>query len=111
MSWARYVWSQLKMWREAVKAVAAAVRDLGLNADVYVIGGAAEGRLTVLSDVDVLVCLRNPEQKHRGLAGEILWRAVDKFNLPWDYPVEIHVVGEEECQLYLKRSHIRADEL
>jgi len=34
MSWARYVWSQLKMWREAVKAVAAAVRNLGLNADV-----------------------------------------------------------------------------
>jgi len=111
MSRARYVWNQLKMWREAVKAVAAAVRDLGLNAYVYVIGGAAEGRLTVLSDIDVLICLRNPEQKHRGLAGEILWRAVDKFNLPWDYPMEIHVVDEDECQLYLKGSHIRADKL
>ncbi len=111
MSWAKYVWSQLKEWRKAVKAIAAAVRDMGLEAEVYVIGGAAEGRLTVLSDIDILVCLEGEDARRRGLAGEILWRAVDKFGLPWDYPVEIHVVGASECETYLKRRYIKADEL
>ncbi len=99
------------MWREAVRAITAAVRDMGLEADVYVIGGAAEGRLTVVSDIDILICIKNEEIERRGLAGRILWRAIDKFGLPWDYPVEIHIVSALECRTYLKKHYLRADEI
>lgn len=88
------------MWREAVKAVARAVRDLGLDAEVYVIGGAAEGRLTVLSDVDVLVCVKrrlSPDEVWT-LRKEILGLAVDKHGLPVDYPVELHIHDAGTCR-------------
>lgn len=48
VSWARHVWNQLRMWREAVRAIASAVKDMELDAEVYVIGGAAEGRLSLI---------------------------------------------------------------
>jgi len=67
--------------------------------------------LTVISDIDVLVCLRSEDVKRRGLLGEILWRAVEKFGLQWDYPVEIHIVKASECTSYLKRPHLRVEEV
>jgi len=86
-------------------AVASAVRSLGLNADVYVFGGAAEGRLTVLSDVDVLVCVRGlGEVDSWRLRKLILAEAMDRHGLPWDYPVEVHVVSGEEAEQYFKHS-------
>jgi predicted nucleotidyltransferase len=106
MYWVKYHLRYLRMLREAVKAVAKAVHDLDPLAEVYLIGGAAEGRLTVLSDVDVLVVIK------RGLDTEslnefrraIYARAVDVYNLPWDCPVEIHIMtGEEFNEAFVKR--------
>ena len=103
MFWVRYHLRHLKAWREAVKAVANAVKSLGLDADVYVIGGAAERRLTVLSDIDVLVCVDEScgvdlwELRRR-----ILTRAMDEHGLPWDYPIELHILVRRECEKLLK---------
>jgi len=83
--------------------VADAVKSLGLDADVYVIGGAAERRLTVLSDIDVLVCVDEScgvdlwELRRR-----ILTRAMDEHGLPWDYPIELHILVRRECEKLLK---------
>ncbi len=60
MYWARYHVSYLRMWKRTAEAIARAVREAELSADVYVVGGAAEGRLTVLSDVDVAVYAEKP---------------------------------------------------
>ena len=103
MFWVRYHLRHLKAWREAVKAVANAVKSLGLDADVYVIGGAAERRLTVLSDIDVLVCVDEscgvgPWELRR----RILTRAMDEHGLPWDYPIELHILVRRECEKLLK---------
>ena len=100
MYWAKYHLSHLRVWREAARAVARAARDLDPSAEVYVVGGAAEGRLTVLSDVDVVVV------PSKALDGEglnefrraVYARAVDLYGLPWDYPVEIHVLAKEEFE-------------
>ena len=58
VSWVKYHLEYLKKWRQAASAIRRAVDELGIDADVYIIGGAAEDRLTVLSDVDVLVCVK-----------------------------------------------------
>jgi predicted nucleotidyltransferase len=70
-----------------------------------VFGGVAEGRVTMLSDIDVLVILS------RTLAGEeisdprsrILVRAMDIYGIPFDAPVELHVADLERAQRYLRR--------
>lgn len=70
-------------------------------------GGVAEDRVTVLSDIDVLVILS------RTLAGEeisdprsrILVRAMDIYGIPFDASVELHVADLERAQRYLR--HVR----
>jgi len=100
MFWVKHHIEHLRNWRRAVEAVAKAVEDLKLDAEVYVFGGAAENRLTVLSDIDVLICVRKEEGDFRELKKKILIRAMDKYNLPWDYPIELHVHPTEEISLF-----------
>ncbi len=51
-------------------------------------GGAAEDRLTVLSDIDILIIVNREltDQEKTKLKAGILWNAVDKYGLPWGYP-------------------------
>ena len=104
MSWAKYHLEHLRRWREAVEAIAKAVRDLGVKAELYVIGGAAESRLTILSDIDVLLCLKEelgPEDLW-ALRRRVLGVAMDKYGLPMDYPVELHIQDKETCSETLR---------
>jgi len=40
--------------------------------------------------------------ERKRLSVEILERAIDAYGLPWDAPVELHIVGEKEAEEYLK---------
>jgi len=104
MYWARYHIEYLRMWRDAVDSIAKAVKDLGIVAEVYVIGGAAEERLTVLSDIDVLICLEKSIESEEiwKLRRKIIGIAIDRYNLPWDYPIELHIHSLDECREILK---------
>jgi len=104
--WVRRRLKYLRVWREAVKAVARAVKDLDPLAEVYVVGGAAENRLTVLSDIDIVVIPSRPldSEAANRLRREVYARVTDFYNLPWDYPVEIHVMQREEFEeAFLRR--------
>lgn len=106
MYWVKYHLNQLRNWRRAVEAVSRALEDLTVEAEAYVIGGAAEDRLTVLSDVDVLICVDSSSSRE-GLAQlrrQVLAKAIDEYGLPWDYPVELHVYLREECEQMLKKA-------
>ncbi len=93
-----------RMRRVAAKAIARAARDLDPNAKVYLVGSTVEGTSTVYSDVDVLVCLGNVSPENVGIVKRrILVRAMDSYGLPWDYPIELHVIGFSECEKLLKR--------
>ena len=104
MYWAKYHLEHLRKWREAVEAIAKAVRELGVKAELYVIGGAAESRLTILSDIDVLLCL---EEELRVedlwmLRKKVLGVAMDKYGLPIDYPIELHIQDKKTCSKTLQ---------
>ena len=104
MSWAKQHLEHLRRWREAVEAIAKAIRDLGIKAELYVIGGAAESRLTILSDIDVLLCLEEklgPEDRW-ALRRKVLGLAMDKYGLPIDYPVELHIWDKKTCSKTLR---------
>jgi predicted nucleotidyltransferase len=102
MFWVKYHIDHLRNWRKAVEAVARAVKDINREAKVYVIGGAAEGRLTIESDVDVVVCIP-VGTNDRKLRKEIMRRAIDVYGMPWDYPIELHLYEERECKEILKQ--------
>ncbi len=62
--WPRYAlerYSLLKKWRNLVDIVARACKEVLSDecVGVYVVGGIAEGRPTVLSDIDVVVVVSN----------------------------------------------------
>ena len=92
----------LSRWREWARLVAcAAQRVLGGRARVYVAGGAAEDRLTLLSDVDVVVALkREPGFKEAAAVRARVLEEAERLGLPLHAPVEIHVVGPEGLARY-----------
>ena len=104
--WVRYHFGHLRRWREYAEKVAKAVSQLIPSARVYVIGGVAEGRVTIYSDIDILIVVP-PGAKRYGLSRDILLKAIDEHGLPWDAPVELHVVEEGEEERYLRRPHVR----
>ena len=104
--WSRYARRRIEYlgeWRRYARIVAEAAKSI-VNAEVYIVGGAAEGRLTVLSDIDVIVAVEEPipEGGRKRIAADILWASIEK-GLPLDYPIEIHIVSREELKEYLRR--------
>jgi len=96
----------LTAWRRYVAAVVAAVQKLYPQARVYVIGGAAEGRLTALSDIDVLVVLPwEPSGKEKLHVSRTIYETAVEHGLPWDYPLNLHVTGPRGFERY--RHHAR----
>ncbi len=105
MAWIRYMVEHLRRWREYAEAIARAACKLYPGSRVYVVGSVARGEPTVASDIDVLIVL--PEDRVRSepryrIAARIFEVAVDDYGLPWDAPVELHIVTPREAERYLK---------
>jgi len=97
----KWFYELISTWRKAAAVVARAAKRLYPEARVYVIGGAAEGRLTALSDLDVLVLLpEDPSPRERlEVKVKVLLKAFEE-GLPWDYPIDLHVVGPKGFERY-----------
>jgi len=101
---------RLLRWHQYAGSIVKAAKEvLGPSTQVYVVGGAAEGRLTALSDIDFVLVTPNAPQSARDrirLAILVRDRAVTRYGLPMDYPVDLHVYDPEE---FLRaRRHYRA---
>ncbi|BBL46991.1 MULTISPECIES: nucleotidyltransferase domain-containing protein [Metallosphaera] len=105
-SWVRDKFEHLSKWREYAKAIADSAREFDPGVKVYVFGGVAEDRITVLSDIDILIIFPRllSDRDIIRLRREILVRAMDEHSLPFDSPVELHVVDSERAKEYLSRA-------
>lgn len=98
--WPRYAlerYSLLKKWRDLVDIVARACKEVLSDecVGVYVVGGIAEGRPTVLSDIDVVVVVSNAGLK--SLEAIIaLRRRSEELGVPIDAPIDIKILTKEE---------------
>jgi len=94
-------------WRTYVKIVSQAVKAVTPEAEVYVAGGAAEKRLTVKSDIDVLIVLPHKLgfEKAAELHAKIL-EVAEELGLPPYAPVEFHIISKEELKRYAKTGKI-----
>ena len=102
--WVRYRFEHLRRWRDYALRVAKAARDVLGDVRVYVVGGVAEGRTTVLSDIDILIVAKEISRDKKRLYVEILERAIDAYKLPWDAPVELHIVDEDGAREHLRQT-------
>ena len=100
--WARYAlerYSLLKKWRDFATAIAKACTDL-LDKNclgVYVVGGAAEDRLTVLSDIDIVITVDRPSFKNIDTILAIK-RKAEQLGLPPEAPIDLKVMTQKEFQ-------------
>lgn len=79
---------------EAVKKI---VLERCRDARVLVFGSVVEGKVTALSDIDILVICDLDERERSGLKAEI------RRKLGYDVPIELHIVSEEEYRNWYER--------
>ena len=94
-------------WRRYAHVVARAVKQVVPEAKAYLAGGAAENRLTVLSDIDILVVLpRRPGFREAAELRARILEEAEKLGLPLYAPVELHIVGEEDLEKYRRMGRL-----
>ncbi len=87
----------LSKWRVVVANVATVIKELYPSSEIYVFGGAAEDRLTVLSDIDIAVVLEDPPKDRAGMLAKI-WEILEAKGIPQYYPLEIHILSKREFE-------------
>nr|WP_287069929.1 nucleotidyltransferase domain-containing protein [Pyrobaculum sp.] len=91
--WARYAlerFSLLKRWRELAAIIARACREVAGDCEVYVVGGAVEDRLTVLSDIDVVAMVEDPALRTIDVVIAVKRRA-EELGLPEGAPIDLKI--------------------
>ncbi|GAB6148820.1 nucleotidyltransferase domain-containing protein [Stetteria hydrogenophila] len=109
--WARHAlerYSILKNWRRHVGFITEACKDVLGNEclHVYVVGGVAEGRITVLSDIDVVITVNDPGLKSIDTVLSVKRRARE-LGLEDDVPIDLKILEEKEFQELVKRGVYR----
>ena len=96
----------LMSWRRNLEKLYRAVKAVVPDAKVYIFGGAAENRLTAVSDIDVLVVTRNPPKDaiEYGKVAARIKEELEKQGMEMSYLYEIHVVDKERARKYLARA-------
>ena len=101
---------ELLKWREYLPhLVDAAKKILGEEVEIYVIGSAVEGRLTVDSDIDIVIIAKEaskPGLRRAQILSET-WKEMEKRGVPWWYPFEIHLMTREEFKILEKGKVLR----
>ena len=94
----RYRLLLLREWRRVAARVVEAVRRLYPEAEVYLIGGVAEGRITVDSDLDIAVVFKTRLSRDERV--DVLARVLESIEdvVPMYYPLEIHVLEAGELE-------------
>ena len=103
--WARYAlerYSLLKRWRELAAIIARACREVAGDCEVYVVGGAVEDRLTVLSDIDVVAMVEDPALRTIDVVIAVKRRA-EELGLPEDAPIDLKIFTPQGFQELLER--------
>jgi len=89
----------LRRWRSVAEIVARVARELYPEAEVYLFGGAAEDRLTVLSDIDIAIVFRKPlDLEERAEIASTIWEKLEEHRIPPYYPLHLVVLSRSEFE-------------
>ncbi len=97
---------EIRLWRRYLGALKTCISSLvvGVRA-AYVVGSAVSGRLTALSDIDVVIVLdRELQTSEEALLRERIWDCLEKQGVPWWYPFTIIIVDVEDYRLIFSKA-------
>ncbi len=95
-------------WRQYAKIIAQTIQNIIPEAKTYLIGGAAENRLTIKSDIDILVVLLNkPDYKEAVKLRAMILEKAEEQGLPPYAPIELRIIGEKELKQYTKKTRVK----
>ncbi len=99
-NWAKYALKRymlLKNWKKHATIIAKACKEtLGEKClQVYVVGGAAENRLTVLSDIDIVITVNDNSLKTIETILAIK-RKAREIGLPDEAPIDLKILTPNE---------------
>ena len=102
----------LKRWREYATIVAAAAKNLlGDKLEVvYVVGGVAEDRVSVFSDIDIVLVVKDPGIKSIDTIADVLVEA-ERLGLPFDAPIDLKMYTAKEFRLNKEKFYRRVIEI
>ena len=94
-------------WRKYIRITYKAVKMIIPNVEIYATGGVVEDRLTVKSDIDLLIVLPHTPTFNEAieLRSRILEEA-EKLGLPLYAPIELHIIGKKELKKYMKKGKV-----
>ena len=87
----------LKDYRKIAEKVKEIIREKHENARVLVFGSVVEGKITALSDIDILVICDLNREKAAELKAEIIKR------IGYSVPVELHIATGEEFEKWYRK--------
>lgn len=96
-------------WRRYLPPLVDAIREVFGDVEAYIFGSAIEGRLTVDSDIDILIVIDHIPRSglERARLIDRLWKAIEIRGVsPW-YPFEFHLITRDEMKLLEKPILIR----
>ena len=99
---------KLLKWREYIPALREAISQVLPDAEIYIIGGAAENRLTALSDIDVLIITDKPPEnpmKKAEITSKIREKLEEK-GINHSYLYQFHIKDKKQAQQLLKTTKI-----
>jgi predicted nucleotidyltransferase len=93
----------ISRWKEYVEIIVKAIRESIPDAMICLTGGAVENRLTVSSDIDILVVLNHkPSFEEAAEIRSKIFAEAYKRGLPLYAPIELHIIGSNDLRRYRK---------
>jgi uncharacterized protein len=93
----------VREWRKFATKIARSARlEFGPSTEVYVFGSAVRDEAVAASDIDILVVVDRPPRSVIE-RNKIRMTIEDSAGLPDVHPFEIHVVSQEESEIYFRR--------
>ncbi len=88
----------LREWRSVLDEVVSVDKEAYPEAEIYLMGGATENRLTVYSDIDLAIVFRKRlDHRERTEILEKIWEKLEG-KIPIYYPLHIIILGENELK-------------
>lgn len=95
---------KLLQWRQYLPALREAINQTLPAKEIYIIGGAAENRLTALSDIDILIVTDKPpaNPKEKAEITSKIREKLEEKGINHTYLYQFHIKNPQQAQQLLK---------
>ena len=98
----------LLRWREYLGPLRKALKEAFPGCKAFIVGSASKGRLTALSDIDVLiVCNKKLTLMEFAKKTAMVREELEREGIEWSFLFEFHFVTEDRLKDVLEEPYVR----